>query len=220
MREINTGKLFDMALQDRGLNEVIMSLKTGRNADQCFDLTGPSEEMKAFIWACLSVKSDKSTAVMLSDELKTRAAQDLLSDLAPGVIHVFRQREYSLIEADTSSREEEFARLAMLHSVLSAEKGIFLFTAGGALSRLMSPEKFRGLSIRVSTGTLMSPQQLSTGLLACGYERASTTDVPGLFAGRGDIIDVVLPGEILKPQTERSGIRISFFGDEIGRAHV
>ncbi len=212
MREIKRNDLFRMAAHEKGTEELIAAVSSGRSCR--LNVTGPSEEMKVFLWACTSELSGKSAVIVLSDELAVRKVESGLLELGTENVSVFSQREYNLIEAEASGREAEFKRLAFLDSLLSGKKGIYLVTAGAALSRLMPPGDFRRLTVTVKTGMDTGPEDLCMKLLAAGYERTHTTDAPGLFSRRGDIVDVVLPEETLLAPSERSGIRISFFGDE------
>ncbi|MFA6736330.1 MAG: transcription-repair coupling factor [Saccharofermentanales bacterium] len=218
MRDVEIKDIYDMAMKDKSFEEMSNSIRSANRVR--INVTGPSDPMKIFLWAALKEITGKSLIILVQDELKARKVASGLREYGQDNVYTFSQREYSLIDVEATSREEEFARLAVLDSAAEGRRGIYIVTAGAGLSRLMPLESFRKLRIRIRQGAEMSPEILCGRLLEAGYERVQTTDAPGLFAGRGDIVDIVLPGEILKPPAERTGIRVSFFGDEIDAVKI
>jgi transcription-repair coupling factor (superfamily II helicase) len=90
-----------------------------------------------------------------------------------------------------------------------------IVTAGGALSKLMPAAHFRSLSRTVRQGEKIQRDLLCADLTDMGYERTRLVEGPGQFAVRGDIIDIVPPDQAGRPSAEKTGIRVSFFDDEI-----
>ncbi|MHB8961593.1 MAG: transcription-repair coupling factor [Saccharofermentanales bacterium] len=213
MREISSNDLLSIASGDPQYKKLLALLDSGGR--QFVNVNGPPDSLKNFLLSALCRDSGRSAVVVVSDELRARALQAGLRSFGNADTPIFRQREYNLIDADASSRDVEFERLAVLHGLAAGNSGIYIVTAGASLSRLMPVSVFRTLTTGIRSGMSMDPELLCCRLLAAGYERVKITDAPGQFSRRGDIVDIILPGEIRLPPSERTGIRISFFGDEI-----
>lgn len=212
MHEISCNDLLSIASNDPQYKKLLDHIEADNR--QHINVNGPPDPLKNFIWSALCRDTGKNAVIIVSDELRARAVQSGLRNFSNENTLIFRQREYNLIDADASSRDAEFERLTALSGLAAGNKGIYIVTAGASLSRLMPPRLFDSLTMHIRTGMDQDPDLLCQGLLAAGYERVKITDAPGQFARRGDIVDIVLPCEIRLSPSERTGIRVSFFGDE------
>src|SRR5438105_2161168 len=99
------------------------------------------------------------------------------------------------------------------HLVGERARALEVLAAGGlvcasasALAEGMPPPDARPVPIRV--GEVAGHGELAEALALVGYERVDRVEERGLFAVRGDLIDVF-------PTTGREPLRIEFFGDEL-----
>lgn len=76
------------------------------------------------------------------------------------------------------------------------------------LKRVVPRSVLRQWSLELDVGAEYARETLVGQLFATGYQRAESAEVPGLFASRGDLLDVFLPGQ-------PAPYRLSFFGDEL-----
>ncbi len=213
MHEITRDELLAAASGDPQYGRLAEHVRSGLRRD--VNLDGVPDPLKDYLLSALCRDTGKGAVVTVSDELRARAVEAGLRDFGNDSVYVFRQREYNLIDADASSREAEFERLAALADLCSGREGICIVTGGAAMSRLMPRSLFLGLVTEIRTGGELDPEVLCRRLLEAGYDRTGMADAPGQFSRRGDIVDIVLPEEIRVPQTERTGIRVSFFGDAV-----
>ena len=213
MKEISQRELFDFASRDpayRNVRDCFRDKKSGR-----FNVIGPPDPLKNYLWMALASDLKKRPCILVSDELRARSLAEDLRGYTDGEVLIFRQREMNLVDAEASSRESEWERLSVLNRVMQNEFAILIITAGGSLSKLMPVIQFRSLSRTIRQGEKMQRDFLCTELTEMGYERTRLVEGPGQFAVRGDIVDIVLPDQAGRPSNEKTGIRISFFDDEI-----
>ncbi|NLZ69913.1 MAG: transcription-repair coupling factor, partial [Clostridiaceae bacterium] len=113
--------------------------------------------------------------------------------------------------ADSESTAALSANLADSESVAmpstSTAPPILIISAVALLQRLPTPEEYRAASPTFAVGDYCDPTELAVRLTDMGYRRADLAEVPGQFARRGEIIDIVRPDGV--------GIRISLFDVEI-----
>jgi len=99
-------------------------------------------------------------------------------------------------------------RLAALTRLALGRPTIVVAPVDAVAARLIPVERFRALPLPVRVGASLSLETLPERLVAMGYQRVTRVDSPGLFAIRGDIVDV-FPVGVPDP------IRIELFGDEV-----
>lgn len=88
------------------------------------------------------------------------------------------------------------------------EPHIILSNLQACLQKVMLPEKFSGLYLRVKVGESIGFESLISKLAEMGYRRSSVASDKGEFAVRGGIIDVY-------PVSSPDPFRLEFWGDEI-----
>ncbi|MHB1484550.1 MAG: transcription-repair coupling factor [Saccharofermentanales bacterium] len=206
-------KIFSYAARDpeyRKLRDHILYGKSG-----AINANGLSDSLKSYLWMALAWDTKHKPCILASDELRARSLSEELRGYVKGEILIFRQRELNLIDADASSRESEIERLDVMMKITKGEFDVLIITGGGSLSKLMPADDFISKIRTVHTGETIDSDEFCKALLDMGYERTRTVEGPGQFAWRGDIIDVVPPGMGIGAADEKSGIRISFFDDEI-----
>lgn len=184
------------------------------------NLTGPGDSMKAYLLRALQEANDgQPIALFVPDEL---AARSYLMNLQaytdePDVVRIFRPRELELGSAEAASREIEQQRLGVLKALLEGEIKILIVTGSAALQQLPAPQALKAASITLALGERYDLDALTQQLSNLGYERLTQAELPGQFARRGDILDVIPIGLPENYRNIGSGIgwRISFFDDEV-----
>jgi transcription-repair coupling factor (superfamily II helicase) len=178
-------------------------------------IVGPPDPLKTFILTALGNDLSRKPWVLVSDELKARSLAAEIAGYGDKRVVVFRQRELNLLDTYASSRESELERLAVTFRLLSGNYDVCLVTAAASMSKLMPVKDFMSLCFTLNLDGEFKIEDVSAKLVATGYERVQMTDSPGQFSIRGDLIDIILPEEILSSSSGKTGIRISFFDDSI-----
>lgn len=184
------------------------------------NLTGPGDSLKAYLLMALQQKlENRPLAIFVPDELAARSFQMNLQAFSddPEAIRVFRARELELASAEAVSRDMEQQRLGVLKALGEGTVQVLIVSGAAALQLLPSPRDLNEISIKLKLGQRFDLEELTRHLSDLGYERMQLAEIPGQFARRGDILDIVPIG---LPENHRNigtgiGWRISFFDDEI-----
>jgi transcription-repair coupling factor (superfamily II helicase) len=173
------------------------------------NISGPCDPQKALLAAALAAETGRVPFIVVPDELSARTMAAALAAFFEKPVRVFRQRELGLADAEASSHDTETLRIGVLADLLDGNAGAVVASAAAALQKLPPVAGFCDAIRVLETGTEQDPDALADHLAAIGYERVRQAEGPGQFARRGDILDVILPGE------ESAAVRISFFDREI-----
>lgn len=207
--------ILKQAQRDPRFSELLAAWDSGH-----VNLTGPGDSMKAYLLRALQeAKNNQPIALFVPDEL---AARSFLSNLQaftdePSRIRIFRARELELGSAEAASRELEQQRLGVLQALIEKEIDILIVNSQAALQLLPRPDALEAASIRLEVGERYDLEALTRELSQLGYDRLSQAELPGQFARRGDILDVIPIGLTENYGNIGRGIgwRISFFDDEV-----
>ncbi|MBQ7333132.1 MAG: transcription-repair coupling factor [Clostridia bacterium] len=110
----------------------------------------------------------------------------------------------------SASHDTERERLSVLSDIIYSDCDAIVTTLSAALLYTMPPSLLASLSVRLSVGDIISPENLSEKLTALGFKNVELVDGAGQFSRRGGIVDVW-------HKSESNPVRIEFFGDEIDR---
>ena len=114
------------------------------------------------------------------------------------------------IEKETNINEEiERLRLSATTSVLS-HRDVIVIASVSCIFGIGSPEAYDRVVIHLSKGDSYRREALLRQLIECRYQRNDIELRPGIFRVRGDSLEVL-------PAYDESGLRLSFFGDELER---
>lgn len=112
------------------------------------------------------------------------------------------------IEKDASINEEiERYRLGATN-VLLGRRDVVIVASVSCIYGLGSPEDYREMLVDLSPGAVIGRDTMLEQLVTIQYARNDYEPQPGTFRVRGDCVDIF-------PSYETSGIRVSFFGDEV-----
>ncbi|MBO7123529.1 MAG: transcription-repair coupling factor [Treponema sp.] len=94
------------------------------------------------------------------------------------------------------------------NSPMNVQQRIFIVCLRDLLSPLCDPESLKKRSMVLRKGQSIDTESLSQALAQNGYFRVPRATVPGEFALRGEVLDIVLPGD-------GKGVRVTFDFDQI-----
>ena len=110
----------------------------------------------------------------------------------------------------SASHDTERERLSVLSDIIYSACDAVVTTLSAAMIYTMPHGLLESLSLRLTVGDTISPEELSEKLGSLGFKNAELVDGAGQFSKRGGIIDVW-------HKSESHPVRIEFFGDEIDR---
>ncbi len=112
------------------------------------------------------------------------------------------------IEKDASVNEEiERYRLGATNALLG-RRDVIIVASVSCIYGLGSPEDYREMLVDIVPGAQPGRDSMLEQLVAIQYTRNDYETKPGTFRVRGDTVDIF-------PSYENSGVRVSFFGDEV-----
>src|ERR687892_1036325 len=100
-------------------------------------------------------------------------------------------------------------RIAALDLLLGEQPAVVVASAAALAEKVPDPD-LRPHGFAIEKGELLDLDEVSSRLVACGYERVDQVEERGQFAIRGDILDVY-------PATEERAVRCELFDIEVER---
>ena len=170
---------------------------------------------KSHIISALKEETKRPICVITYNELQ---AKNMVKDLRyfTDKVEYFGKREIASYDYVSESKDLPFARIDVLNKLKSRDVNIVVTTIE-AIMQSMIPEKILYKNILTFTVGNMFENIGFTGkknlnnlkklLLLMGYERNDLVEGRGQFSIRGGIVDIGL--------TEKTGVRIEFWGDEV-----
>lgn len=175
-------------------------------------ITGVASIHKAHILLGLAQSPEISSGAMLvlcDEEASARKLMEDINQLAEAPIaSLFPAKEFTFTDVESTSREYEHQRLAVLSRLLQGECPIVIAGIEAALQCTIPPAYLRQHTITLTAGQEISQNILADRLLSAGYTRCDQIDGPSQFSIRGAILDIF-------PVQETQPVRIEFWGDEI-----
>lgn len=206
-------------------NEIIQSLqeldKFKELAEQInckktpIDISGLVFVGKSHIISSIKEEIKRPICVITYNELQ---AKNMVKDLRyfTDKVEYFGKREIASYDYVSESKDLPFARIDVLNKLKNKDVNIVVTTIE-AIMQSMIPEKVLYKNILTFTvGNMFEStgfsgkknlNNLKKLLLLMGYERNDLVEARGQFSIRGGIVDIGL--------TEKTGIRIEFWGDKI-----
>ncbi|HRR35165.1 MAG TPA: excinuclease ABC subunit UvrB [Kiritimatiellia bacterium] len=112
------------------------------------------------------------------------------------------------IEKDASINEEiERYRLGATNALLG-RRDVVIVASVSCIYGLGSPEDYRTMLVEIESGKTLNRDVMLERLVDIQYSRNDYDPQPGTFRVRGDCVDIF-------PSYETTGIRVSFFGDDV-----
>ena len=170
---------------------------------------------KSHMISSLKEEIKRPICVITYNELQ---AKNMVKDLRyfTDKVEYFGKREIASYDYVSESKDLPFARIDVLNKLKNKDVNIVVTTIE-AIMQSMIPEKVLYKNILTFTvGNMFEStgfsgkknlNNLKKLLLLMGYERNDLVEARGQFSIRGGIVDIGL--------TEKTGIRIEFWGDEV-----
>ncbi len=198
-------KILELINEDKRLIE---------KADICRDgglhlnVTGICEQQKGYMAAALAMREGKKPVVIVPDIAAARAFETSIRPFIDGETVVLAPADLSLVSAVASSREPGTMRAGAVARISEGDFGAAIICAGALINRMMPKAVYDRNVLSIRLGDRIDPSDLTSKLIAMGYERTGQVSSPGEFSSRGDVTDIFTPDR-------SSPVRLVFFDDEI-----
>ena len=166
---------------------------------------------RAMLYAALAADLQKPLCIVTPTEAEAvRFAADLNMLGTPAA--VFPARDYVLRPIESTAREYEYRRLAVLGDLAGGRLRAVCVPAEGLTQYTVPRADFLSNTRTLHPGDTLPREELTALLLGAGYARREQVDGPGQFSIRGEIVDIYAPDM-------KNPARIEFWGDEIDTLH-
>ena len=160
----------------------------------------------------LIISHNKTLAAQLFAELKSffpgHAVEYFISYYDYYQPEAYIPQTDTYIEKDASVNDEiERYRLGATNSLLG-RRDVIIVASVSCIYGLGSPDDYREMLVDLTPGQALARDEMLALLVATQYTRNDYGPQPGTFRVRGDTVDIF-------PSYNTSGIRVSFFGDEV-----
>ena len=170
---------------------------------------------KSHITAGIKEESKRPICVITYNELQ---AKNLVKDLRffTDKVEYFGKREIASYDYVSESKDLPYSRIEVLNKIINKEVNIVVTTIEAIMQSMIPKEALYRNILTFTVGNVFENSgyagkkdlnSLKQILLLMGYERSDLVENKGQFSIRGGIVDIGL--------TEKTGVRIEFWGDEI-----
>src|ERR671925_569908 len=170
-----------------------------------------SASLRPYLLASLiDAEPGRPALVVAGDD---RAARDLAADLkaflSPRKVRFYPARGMRYESHLAPPPHLVGLRIAALDALLGEQPAVLVASASALAEKVPDPD-LRPHGFEIEKGGLLDLDEVSSQLVACGYERVDQVEERGQFAIRGDILDVY-------PATEERAVRCELFDIEVER---
>ncbi len=177
-----------------------------KNKISPIELSGLTDVGKIQIISATNEVSKRPILVITYNEIK---AKKILQDLKNYISNVdyFPKREIVAYDYEVESKDVLYERIKVLNKIHEGEAEIIITTIEALMQKMISKQLLYKNVIQFKVGNTYNLENIKQNLVLLGYERNDLVENKGQFSVRGGIIDIGL--------TEKLGIRIEFWGDEV-----
>ena len=136
-------------------------------------------------------------------------AKKILQDISYFTDKVKKKKKKEIVTYDyvAESKDLPYERIEILNKIQEMKTGIVITTIEAVLQKIISKNSLYKNVLKLKIGDVQNLEEVKKKLVDLGYTRCDLIEGRGQFSVRGGIVDISL--------TEKEGVRIEFWGDEI-----
>ena len=148
----------------------------------------------------------KPICIITYNEIQARKIVEDLNYFTDKMIY-FPKKEIVTYDYVAESKDLPYERIEALNKIQENRTGIVVTTIEAVIQKMISKKALYKNTLKFKVGEEYKLEDIKQKLVDLGYVRYDLIDGRGQFSIRGGIVDVSI--------TEKTGIRIEFWGDEI-----
>ena len=148
----------------------------------------------------------KPICIVTYNEIQARKIVDDLNYFTDKVIYL-PKKEIATYDYIAESKDLPYERIEAINKIQEMKSGIIVTTIEAASQKMISKKALYKNALKFKVGDEYKLEDLKQKLVDLGYVRCDLIEGRGQFSIRGGIVDISV--------TEKYGIRIEFWGDEI-----
>ena len=184
-------------------SEIVNYIKTKQSP---ISLSGLSEMGKIQMLATLNKNLNQKICVITYNQIQ---AKKMVKDLEyyNNKVELFPKKELVTYDYIAESKDLPYERIEVLNKLINNKVDILVLTVESIMQNILPKEVLYKNKLHIKIGDTFNLDYLKQKFVDLGYERKEIIDGRGQFCIRGGIVDISV--------TEKYGIRIEFWGDEI-----
>ena len=159
---------------------------------------------------CMTVLANENqknvTLLITYNELQAQKLQKDLKKITKNIIYIPR-KDIVTYEYDAQSMDILYTRIEGITNLHNNQKAIYIISTETLMQPILSRKTMQNKILKLMVANEYNIEEIKEKLVENGYERYDLVEGKGTFSIRGDILDIGI--------TNKSGIRVEFFGDEI-----
>ena len=185
------------------MSENFSAIQKGTRAKKSCSAFGVQYSLRAPI-SCLCADN---ILYIVSDYIAANKAKEHFLALGKNV-SVFVANTDCFLYKKAQSSANNVSRIKTLFNMFTKKENVVIATADSLFSPCIDPEVFANCIIHIKAGQTLSPKLLARQIADCGYTRQDFATEPGIFAVRGEVVDIFAINY-------DNAIRIDYFDDQI-----
>ena len=184
-------------------SEIVNYIKTKQSP---ISLSGLSEMGKIQMLATLNKSLNQKICVITYNQIQ---AKKIVKDLEyyTNNVELFPKKELVTYDYVAESKDLPYERIEVLNKLTDNKVNILVLTVESIMQNLLPKEVLYRNKLHIKIGDSFNLDYLKQKFVDLGYERKEIIDGRGQFCIRGGIVDISV--------TEKYGIRLEFWGDEV-----
>lgn len=204
MKEENT---MNTIIGELGRNpKFIEYIKSIENKKSPIAISGLTDVGMAQMIAATKEFTKKPICLITYNEIQAKKIIEDIKYFTDKVIF-FPKKEIVTYDYVAESKDLPYERIETLNKMQEIKTGIVVTTVEAAIQKMISKKSLYKNTIKLKVGETSELEGLKQKLVSLGYARCDLIEGRGQFSVRGGIVDISL--------TEKEGVRVEFWGDEI-----
>ena len=186
----------------------IESLKKIIEAENPSPITilGLSDVSKACLIDGICEEIKRKLLLVTYNELQAQKLYKNIKSLNSRAIYI-PKKDIVTYEYDAQNMDILYARIEAIKKLYNNETEIVITSIETLMQPILSKKKFSSSILKLMVANEYNIEEIKEKLVNLGYERYDLVEGKGTFSVRGDILDIAI--------SNKQGIRIEFFGDEV-----
>lgn len=165
-----------------------------------------SDVSKACITNITNETEKRNILVITYNELQAQNLHRNLKNINSNTTYI-PKKDIITYEYDAQSMDILYSRIEGIIKLFNNETRITVISAETAMQRVLAKRVMQNSILKIMVANVYNIDELKEKLVELGYERYDIVEGKGTFSVRGDILDIAI--------SNKKGIRIEFFGDEV-----
>lgn len=189
-----------------GIDEINECLKRIEEYTSPVVILGLSDVSKAGICEAINERLKRPILLVTYNELQAQKIYKNLKEIAPNVTYI-PKKDIVTYAYDAQNMDILYSRIEGLIKLYNNEAGITIVSSETFMQPILTKKNMQSSILKLMVANEYNIEEIKEKLVNLGYVRYDLTQGKGTFSVRGDILDIAI--------SNKKGIRIEFFGDEV-----